>query len=181
MPRRFREDCTSDSELADSTIDPFEQQSETELDHPTPISLSDSDAPSPSLYRKERAKAAAAAPIYRKSEKEDSDDCEIIEMEERKAPQRIVASKNRATDQVVTNFLNATRQFADTLEDLRREDLMLSRRKFSRKSLDFEDVQIPSRVQRQETIPPRRPVEVSDQRSMKRRQAAAGSCRSFLP
>ena len=181
MPRRFREDFTSDSELADSTIDPFEQQSETELDHPTPISLSDSDAPSPSLYRKERAKAAAAPPIDQKSEKEESDDCEIIEIEERKAPQRIVASKNRATDQVVTNFLNATRQFTDTLEDLRREDLMLSRRKFSRKSLDFEDVQTPSRVQRQETIPPRRPVEVSHQRSMKRRQAAAGLCRSFLP
>ena len=59
-------------------------------------------------------------------------------MEERKAQQRIVASKNRATDQVVANFLNATRQFTDTLEDLHREDLMLSRRKFSRKSLDFE-------------------------------------------
>ena len=66
MPRRFREDFSSDSELADSTIDPFEQQSETELDHPTPISLSDSDAPSPSLYRKERAQAAAAPPIVQK-------------------------------------------------------------------------------------------------------------------
>ena len=185
MPRRFREDCTSDSELADSTIDPFEQQSETELDHPTPISLSDSDAPSPILYRNERANAAAAVPraappIDRKSEKEDSEDCEIIEMEEIKAPQRIVASKIRATDQVLANFLNATRQFADTLEDLRREDLMLSRRKFSRKSLDFEDVQTPSRVQRQETTPPRRPVQLSDKRGMKRRHAAAGSCRSFL-
>ena len=102
-------------------------------------------------------------------------------MGERKAPQRIVAYKNRATDQVVTNFLNVTRQFTDTLEDLRREDLMLSRHKGSRKSLDFEDVQTPSRVQRQETIPQRRPVEVSHQRSMKRRQAAAGLCRSFLP
>ena len=84
MTHRHGEDFTSDSELADSTFDPFEQQSETELDHPTPISLSDSDAPSPSLYRKERAKAAAAPPIDQKSEKEESDDCEIIEIEERK-------------------------------------------------------------------------------------------------
>ena len=35
----------------------------------------------------------AAQTIDQKSEKEDSDDCEIIEMEERKAQQRIVASK----------------------------------------------------------------------------------------
>ena len=181
MPRRYREDITSYSELADSTIDPFEQQSETELDNPTPVSLRNSDAPSPSLYRKERAKAAAASPNVQKSEKDDSEDCEIIEMEEIKAQQRIVASKIRATDQVLSNFLNATRQFADTLEDLRREDLMSSRRKFSRKSLDFEDVQTPSRVQRQETTPPRRPVQLSDKRGMKRRHAAAGSCRSCLP
>ena len=69
MPRRFREDFTSDSELADSTFDPFEQQSWTEVDNPTLVNLSDSDAPSPSLYRKERAQAAAAPPIVQKSEK----------------------------------------------------------------------------------------------------------------
>ena len=108
MPRRHCEDFTSDSKLADSTIDPIEQQSETELDNPTHVSLSDSDAPSPSLYRKERAKAAAAPPIDQKSEKEDSEDCKIFETEERKAPQRIVASKSRASDQMVANFLNAT-------------------------------------------------------------------------
>ena len=62
------------------------------------------------------AKAAAVPPIDQKSEKEDLDDCEIMEMEERKAPQRIVAFKRRASDQMVANFLNATRQFTDTLE-----------------------------------------------------------------
>ena len=106
-------------------------------------------------------KAAAAPPNDRKSEKEDSDDCEIIEKKERKAPRRIVASKSRATDQVVVYFLNATRQFTDTLEDMRREELIQSRGKASRKSLDFEDLQAPSRVHRQETTPPRMPVEMS--------------------
>ena len=104
MPRQHCEDFTSDSELADSTIDPFEQQSETEVDIPTLVNLSDSDAPSPSLYRKEMAKAAAAPPIDQKSEKEDSDDCEIIEMEERNAPQRIAESKSRSSDQMVAKF-----------------------------------------------------------------------------
>ena len=83
MPRQHCEDLTSDSELADSTIDRFEQQSETELDNPTPVSLSDNDEPSPSLYRNLRVKAAAAQLIDQKLEKEDIS----IEMEEEEAPQ----------------------------------------------------------------------------------------------
>ena len=158
MPRRHCEDFTSDSELADSTIDPFEQQSETKLDIPTHVSLSNSDAPSPSLYRKERAKSSAAPPNDQKSEKEDSEDCEIIEMKERKATQRTDSSKSRSSDQMVANFLNATRKFTDTLEDMHRQDLMQSRRKASRKSLDFDEFEFYSRVRRQETTPQRRPL-----------------------
>ena len=136
MPRRHREDCTSDSELADSTIDPFEQQSETEVDIPTLVNLSDSDA---RLYRKEMAKATAAPSNDRKSKKEDSDDCEIIEMEERNALQRNAESKSRSSDQMIAIFLNATRKLTETLEGMRRQELMQSRRKASRKSLDFDE------------------------------------------
>ena len=53
-------------------------------------------------------KAASAQPIDEKSEKENSEDCEIIEMEEKEAPRRIVAPKTGATDQMVANFLNVT-------------------------------------------------------------------------
>ena len=124
---------------------------------------------------------AAAPPIDQESEKEDSDDCEIIEIEERKAPQRIIAStgaKSRASDQMVANFLNATRKFTDTLEDMRRQELMQSRRKASRKSLDFDEFHTSSRVRRQETTPPRRLVQMSDKRSIKRAHNAVGSCHS---
>ena len=43
------------------------------------------------MYRKERAKAAADEPIDEKLEMEEVEDCEIIEMEEKEAPERIVA------------------------------------------------------------------------------------------
>ena len=50
MPRRYCEDFTSDSELADSNVDPFEEQSETESGNPIPVSLSVNDEPSPRQY-----------------------------------------------------------------------------------------------------------------------------------
>ena len=59
MQRRYCEDFTSDSELADSNVDPFEEQSETESGNPIPVSLSVNDEPSPRQYRKERFEAAA--------------------------------------------------------------------------------------------------------------------------
>ena len=55
MPRRFREDFTSDSELADSNEDPFERETSADFDHTTPVSGSDNEEPSPSQYRKEMA------------------------------------------------------------------------------------------------------------------------------
>ncbi len=59
MPRRHCEDFTSDSKLADSNVDPFGEQSETESRNPIPVSLSDNDEPSPLQYRKERSEAVA--------------------------------------------------------------------------------------------------------------------------
>ena len=99
-------------------------------------------------------------------------------MEERNAPQRNAGSKSRSSDQMVANFLDVTRKFTETLEDMRRQELMQSRRKASRKSLDFDEVHTSSRVRRQGTTPPRR--EMSDKRSFKRTKRAVGSCHSFF-
>ena len=59
MPRRHCEDFTSDSELADSIDDPFERQTDTDIDCPTPGSGSDYGEPSPSQYQNEMAIQAA--------------------------------------------------------------------------------------------------------------------------
>ena len=59
MPRRHREGCTSDSELADSNDDPFEQQTDADFDCPTPVSGSENGEPSPIQYRNEIAMQAA--------------------------------------------------------------------------------------------------------------------------
>ena len=59
MPRRHREDCTSDSELADSNDDPFDQQTDADFDYTTPESGSDNDEPTQSQYRNEMAMQAA--------------------------------------------------------------------------------------------------------------------------
>ncbi len=55
MPRRYCEDFTSDSELADSNVNPFEEQSETESGNPILVSLRVNDEPSPQQYQKERS------------------------------------------------------------------------------------------------------------------------------
>ena len=75
MPRRYCEDLTSDSELADSNVDPFEEQSETESGNPIPVSLSVNDEPSPLQYRKVRSKAVADQSIDAKLAMEDDEDC----------------------------------------------------------------------------------------------------------
>ena len=46
MPRRHREEFTSDSELADSNDDPFERQSDADFDYTTRESGSDNEVPS---------------------------------------------------------------------------------------------------------------------------------------
>ncbi len=80
MPRLYCEDFTSDSELADSNVGPFKEQSETESGNPIPVSLKVNDEPSPRQYRKERSEAAADISIDAKSAMEEDEDCEIIEM-----------------------------------------------------------------------------------------------------
>ena len=55
---------------------------------------------------------------------------------------------------MVAQFLNVTRQFTATLEDMRKQDLMQSRGKPSRKSLDFDSLQPPSRARPQKFTPP---------------------------
>ena len=75
MPRRYFEEFTSDSELADSNVDPFEGQSGTESGNPIPVSLSVNDEPSPRQYRKVRSKAVADQSIDAKLAMEDDEDC----------------------------------------------------------------------------------------------------------
>ena len=77
-------------------------------------------------------------------------------MEEKEALPRIVVPKNRASDQMVPKFLNVTRKFTETLEDVRKQDLMESRSKNSHKSLDFDALQPPSRGRPQKFTPPRK-------------------------
>ena len=57
---------------------------------------------------------------------------------------------------MVAQFLNVTRQFTATLEDMRKQDLMQSRSKPSRKSLDFDSLQPPSRGRPHKFTPPRK-------------------------
>ena len=75
MPRRYCEDFTSDSELAESNVDLFEEQSETESGNRNPVSLSVNDEPSPWQYRKKRSKAAADESFDAKSAMEEDKDC----------------------------------------------------------------------------------------------------------
>ena len=143
----------SDSELADSNVDPFEGQSETESGNPIPISLSVNNEPSPRQYRKKRSEAAADESIDAKSAMDEDEDCEIIEMHVEKAPERFVAPMKRASDKMVANFLNVARKFTETLEDMRKQALMQSRVKTSRKFFDFDDVHSQLFVAKHECTP----------------------------
>ena len=153
MPRRYCEDFTSDSELADSNVDPFEEKSETEsgnAGNPIPVSLSVSNEPSPRQYRKKRSEAAADESIDAKSDMDEDENCEIIEMHVEKAPERFVAPMKRASDKMVANFLNVARKFTETLEDMRKQELMQSRGSKPHKSLAFDDLRPPSRGRQQQ-------------------------------
>ena len=59
MPRRHRDDCTSDSELADSNDDPFERETDADCDYTTPESGCDNEEPSQSQYQNAMAMQAA--------------------------------------------------------------------------------------------------------------------------
>ena len=80
---------------------------------------------------------------------EEDEDCKIIEMYEEKAPERFVAPMKRASNKMVSNFLNVARKFTETLEDMCKQALMQSRVKTSRNCFYFDDVHTPSRVRRQ--------------------------------
>ena len=83
-------------------------------------------------------------------------------MEEEKSPDRIVAPKNRASDQMVAKLLNVTRKFTETLEDrdMRKQELIESSSKTSCKSLDFDDLLPPFRGRRQQFTPLRMAVQL---------------------
>ena len=57
---------------------------------------------------------------------------------------------------MVEQFLNVTRQFTATLEDMRKNELMDARSKSARKSLNYDEMQPPSRGRPQQFTPPRK-------------------------
>ena len=76
MPRVQNEDCSSDSELADSRIDPFERRTDADFDYPTPQdSGSDNDDASPSQYRKSMAEQSANESSDEEAEMEKQAQC----------------------------------------------------------------------------------------------------------
>ena len=154
MPRRFREDCTSDSELADSDEDPFERETSADFDHTTPVSGSDNEEPSPSQYRKEMAEEPCDQSIDQKSDREEDEESDMPEVFDGDALDAMLNAQKRGPEQMVAQFLNVTRQFTATLEDMRKQDLMQSRGNLSRKSLDFDSLQPPSRARPQKFTPP---------------------------
>ena len=156
MPRRPREDCTSDSELADSIEDPFDRETESDFDHPTQVSDSDNDEPSPSQYRNEMAMRAADESINDKSEREEDVECQIGEMLDGYAYDRMVNSKKSGSEQMFAQFLNVTCKFTETLEDLRKQELMVSRSKTACISLDYDKMQPPSCGRQQQFTPQRK-------------------------
>ena len=58
---------------------------------------------------------------------------------------KMVLSKTRGSKQMFAQFLNVTRKFTETLEDLRKQELMVSCSKTASKSLDYDEMQKPSR------------------------------------
>ena len=157
MPRRHREDCTSDSELADSNDDPFEWQTDADFEYPTPVvSGIENGEPSLSQYRNEMAIHAADQSNSEKSEREEEEVCEIGKIFDGDAYDVMVLSKTSGSEQTVAQFLNVTCKFTETLEDLRKQELMVSRSKTARKSLDYDEMQPPSRGRQQQFTPPRK-------------------------
>ena len=80
MPRRYREDFTSDSELADSNEDPFERETSADFDCTSPGSGSDNEEPSPSQYRKAMAEEPCDQSIDQKSEREEDEENDMPEV-----------------------------------------------------------------------------------------------------
>ena len=64
-----------------------------------------------------------------KKERREEEDCEIGEMFDGDAYDEMVLSKTRGSEQMFAQFLNVTCKFTETLEDLRKQELMVSRSK----------------------------------------------------
>ena len=156
MPRRHRKDCTSDSELADSNDDPFERQSGADFNYTTPESGSENDERSPSQYRKQMTEELADESIDEQQEMEEEEECAKGEVFDGDAYDKMVLSNSSGSEQMFAHFLNVTRKFTETLEDVRKQDLMESRSKNSHKSLDVDALQPPSRGRPQKFTPPRK-------------------------
>jgi hypothetical protein len=155
MPRVQNEACSSDSELADSRIDPFEQQTDADFDYPTPQdSGSDNDDASPSQYRKSMAEQSADESSDEQAEMEQQEESES------EAHGRMVQAQTRGAGAVLAKFLDVSRQFTATLEDMYKQELMQSRGSKPRKSLAFDDLLPPSRGQLQQFTPPRKALDM---------------------
>ncbi len=140
MQRVQNEDSWSNSELADSNVDPFERQTDADFDFPTPQdSGSDNDDASPSQYGKSRAEQSADESSNEQAEMEEQEESES------EAQGSMVQAHTRGASYVLAKFLNISRQFTATLEDMRKQQLMQSQGSESRKSLAFDDLQPPSR------------------------------------
>ncbi len=114
MPRAQNEDCSSDSELADSRIDPFERQTDADFDYSTPQdSGSDNDDASPSQYRKSMAELSAEESSDEQAEMEEKDESESV------AHEGMVQAQTSGMAGVLAKFLDVSRQFTTTPEDMR--------------------------------------------------------------
>jgi hypothetical protein len=78
------------------------------------------------------------------------------EESESEAQGSMVQAQKRGAGDVLAKFLDVSRQFTATLEDMRKQELMQSRGSKSRKSLAFDDLQPPSRGRPQQFTPPRK-------------------------
>ena len=67
--------------------------------------------------------------MMRTSEIEEAEDCEIGEMFDGDAYDKMVLSKTRGSEQMFARFLNVTFKFTATLGDMRKQELMESRSK----------------------------------------------------
>ncbi len=105
MQRVQNKDCSSDSELADSRIDPFERRTDADFDYPTPQdSGSVNDDASPSQYRKSMAEQSADKSSYEQAEMEDQEESGS------EAQGSMVQAQTRGAGDVLAKFLDVSRR-----------------------------------------------------------------------
>jgi hypothetical protein len=102
MPRVRNEDCTSDPEITDSNVDPFEEPADGDFEIPTPVSCNDVEDTSPSQYQKSMAEQPTD---------ESSEDGEKMESDEQEEMETGVIVVRDAHDKMVQAPLVARGQF----------------------------------------------------------------------